>query len=187
MTKVSTDAAKDDFYCQLQDTWDTLPRSDINILMGDLNTHTGRDDHAWPGVLGPFGVGSINDSKTRFLSFAAMNDLSIGNTLFRHPLRHQLTWRSANGKDRASIDFIAISHRFRSSLQDVRVMRGADCGSDHYMVRLKHHQSMGRNPMSPFYGTLKSMKPFKLTFKTTSMPSPLRMKMAIQKHQWTGP
>lgn len=120
--------------------------------MGDLNAHTGRDDHAWPGVLGPFGVGSINDNGTRFLSFAAMNDLSIGNTLFRHPLHHQLTLRSANGKDRACIDFIAISHRFRSSLQDVRVMCGADCGSDHYTVRAKVRLRLKCPPTSPKHG-----------------------------------
>jgi len=136
-TEVSPETAKDEFYDNLQMVWDSLPRSNINILLGDLNAHTGRDSHAWPDVLGPFGVGSINDNGTRFLSFASLNGLRIGNSLFRHPPRHQLTWRSANGRDRACIDYVAISRRFQTSLQDVRDMRGADCGSDHHLVRIK--------------------------------------------------
>ena len=48
---------------------------------------------------------------------------------------------SPDGGTDNQIDHMAFSKRWRSSLQDVRVMRGADVGSDHHLlvakVRLK--------------------------------------------------
>ena len=37
------------------------------------------------------------------------------------------------------IDYICISTRWKSSLQDVRVRSGGDVGSDHYMLAGKFH------------------------------------------------
>ena len=45
------------------------------------------------------------------------------------------TWRSPNGRTVNQIDHICISKRFEGSLMDVKVCRGADIGSDHYLVR----------------------------------------------------
>jgi CRISPR/Cas system CSM-associated protein Csm2 small subunit len=79
----------------------------------------------------------INDNGLRLLSFASSNSLVVGNSHFQHPLKHQLTWRHPSGHDSAMLDYILISSRFRSSLKDVRAMRGPDCGTDHYLVRAK--------------------------------------------------
>lgn len=136
-TETSPDTAKDDFYNQLQHTLDTIPQTDLIILAGDLNAHVGADRSGWEGTLGRFGHGEINDNGLRLLSFAAANNLVVGNSLFRHPRKHQLTWRNPSGEDSALLDYILISRRFRSSLKDVRAMRGPDCGSDHYLVRAK--------------------------------------------------
>jgi hypothetical protein len=45
-----------------------------------------------------------------------------------------LTWISPNGRDKNQIDHIIINGKWRRSLQDVRVMRGADVASDHHLV-----------------------------------------------------
>lgn len=85
--------------------------------------------------MGNFGHGEINDNGLRMLNFATINNLQIGNSHFQHPRKHQLTWRNPTGNDSAVLDYILINSRFRSSLKDVRAMRGPDCGSDHYLVR----------------------------------------------------
>ena len=69
------------------------------------------------------------------MNFCAANELSIGGTLFQHKDIHKGTWRSPNGRTVNQIDHISISRRFRRSLIDVKVCRGADIGSDYYLVR----------------------------------------------------
>ncbi|CAM5112285.1 unnamed protein product [Natator depressus] len=63
-----------------------------------------------------------------------MNDLVIGGTLFEHCEIHKLTWCSPNGRDKNQIDHIMINGKWRHSLTDVKVRRGADVGSDHHLV-----------------------------------------------------
>ena len=63
-----------------------------------------------------------------------INELVIGGTLFSHKERHKWTWRSPDGVSVNQIDHLAFSKRWRSSLQDVRVLRGADVGSDHHLL-----------------------------------------------------
>ncbi|EYC40230.1 hypothetical protein Y032_0623g762 [Ancylostoma ceylanicum] len=79
----------------------------------------------------------MNDNGLRLLSFAASNNFMIDNSCFQHSLKHKLTWRSREGVDSAVLDYFLIPCRFRSSFQDIRVIRGADCGSDHYLVLAK--------------------------------------------------
>ena len=47
---------------------------------------------------------------------------------------HKTTWTSPDGFTKNEIDYVCISTRWRSSLQDVRAFRGADIGSDDNLV-----------------------------------------------------
>ena len=60
-TNESTDDEKDDFYEQLQATFDTCNRHDIVIVMGDLNAKVGHDNKDMEGIMGKHGLGNIND------------------------------------------------------------------------------------------------------------------------------
>ena len=134
-TETSPGPIKDNFYNQLKHTLNTIPQTEITILAGDFNAHIGTKRTGWEKVMGNFGHGEINDNGLRMLTFATINNLQIGNSHFQHPHKHQLTWRNPTGNDSAVLDYILINSRFRSSLKDVRAMRGPDCGSDHYLVR----------------------------------------------------
>ena len=57
--------------------------------------------------------------------------------MFQHKRIHQATWVSADGVTENQIDHVGISHRYRRSLEDVRAVRGADFGSDHYLLLAK--------------------------------------------------
>ncbi len=69
------------------------------------------------------------------LDFCALNQLTIGGTLFQHRDIHKGTWRSPNGRTVTQIDHICISTKWSHSLLNVKTCRGADVGSDHYLVR----------------------------------------------------
>ena len=135
-TEVSCDSDKEEFYQQLEDTFAGLPRYDIKLLLGDLNARIGTDFNSYSGIIGKHSLhSSANDNGTRMLDFCTMNELTIGGTLFQHRDIHKGTWRSPDGRTVTQIDHICISTRWNHSLLDVRSVRGADIGSDHYLVR----------------------------------------------------
>ena len=68
---------------------------------------------------------------TRLIDFCGINNFVI---LFAHKEIHKLTWISRNQRDNKQIDHLLISGKWRRSLQDVRLRRGADVGSDHHLV-----------------------------------------------------
>ena len=62
--------------------------------------------------------------------------------MFTHKRIHKTTWVSPDHLTENQIDHICIGKRFRRSLEDVRVKRGADVASDHHLLiaRLKLKQ-----------------------------------------------
>ena len=68
----------------------------------------------------------VNDNGERFVDFCLNNNCIIGGTLFVHQDIHKLTWKSPDGRTSNQIDHIIINGKWRRSLQDVRVCRGAD-------------------------------------------------------------
>ena len=77
---------------------------------------------------------NITDNGERFIDICQENNLVIGGTLFTHKDIHKLTWTSPDRKTQSQIDHIIINGKWRHSLQDVRVMRHANIGSDHNLL-----------------------------------------------------
>ena len=69
-----------------------------------------------------------------FSLFHHFHNLVIGGTISPHREIDKLTWISPNGRDKNQIDHIIINGKWRRSLQDVCVMRGADVASDHHLI-----------------------------------------------------
>ena len=75
----------------------------------------------------------LNDNGIGLLSFCQAHNL-VGSPLFPHKRIHKLTWNSPNGKTSNQIDHTLVNRKWRNSLKDVRVHRGADVGSDHNLA-----------------------------------------------------
>ncbi|KAK1804513.1 hypothetical protein P4O66_020515, partial [Electrophorus voltai] len=134
-TEDSDDNQKDTFYGLLQDTIDEILTHDVKLLIGDFNAQITDVRRGLENVIGPHSSGrQTNDNGEQLLSFSNMNNFCIGNTYFRHKNIHKKTWRLPDGATYNEIDFICISRRWRSALLDVRAYRGADVGSDHYLL-----------------------------------------------------
>ncbi|XP_039379383.1 craniofacial development protein 2-like [Mauremys reevesii] len=102
--------------------------------MGNLNAKVGKDNTNNDRAMGRHECGTMNENRERLVDFCNMNDLVIGLTLFEHCEIHKLTWCSPNGRDKNQIDHIMINGKWRCSLTDVNVIKGADVGSDHHLV-----------------------------------------------------
>jgi len=126
---------KDEFYTKLNHICEGLPLYDAKIVLGDLNAKVGREVYHRP-TIGRHSLHQIcNDNGERLVSLAASNGMVIASTTFQHKNIHKYTWLSADGFTKNQIDHLLIDQRHRSGVTDVRGMRGADCDSDHCLVK----------------------------------------------------
>jgi hypothetical protein len=90
--------------------------------------------------VGKFGLHNVsNDNKTRLADFSVTRNFVISSTMFPHKKKiHKQTWVSPDGLTRNQIDHVMIDVRHASNMIDVRSYRGADCDSNHIMVKIKY-------------------------------------------------
>lgn len=136
-TEDKEDEIKDDFYDALETVYLTLPSYDTKLLMGDANAKIGREE-IWKPIIGQHSLHeSTNNNGTRLINFASSKELRIMSTYFPHKNIHKRTWTSPDQQIHNQIDHILIDLRHRNIIQDVRNYRGAEIGSDHYLVMVK--------------------------------------------------
>ena len=126
---------KEAFYSMLQAEKEKTPTHDVLIIMGDLNAKVGSDNVGRERIMGSQGCGTMNENGEMLSDFCGLNNMVIGGTLFAHKDIHKLTWISPNARDQNQIDHIMINNKWRRSLLNVRVRRGADVGSDHHLLQ----------------------------------------------------
>jgi hypothetical protein len=78
----------------------------------------------------------------------------IGSTMFNHKDIHKMTWKSPDGNTFNQIDCLIMDVRHLSNLMDVRIYRGANTDSDHYLVisKTRNHISNARRYVAPMAG-----------------------------------
>ena len=156
-TNDTEEEKKEEFYQSLEETIRKCNRTDITVLMGDMNAKVGADNENHQRVMGKCGVGAMNENDELFANFCADHQMVIGGTIFPHKQCHKATWVSPDMRTRNQIDHICISQRFRRTLQDVRVKRGADAATDHHLVvckvKLKLKKYGGKSSTGNRYNT----------------------------------
>ena len=118
----------------LQDLLRDMNKRDVTFLMGDLNAKVGEDNTGYEQVMGRRGLGVMNENGELLADLCAANSFTIGWSIFPHKSVHKVTWVSLDGITVNQIDHICINQKFRRSLCDVRVRRGADAASDHHLL-----------------------------------------------------
>ena len=88
-------------------------------------------------VLGRHGKCERNLAGEEFLEFCATNSLSIMNTWFQKKDIYHGTWTHPATKRCHMIDFVVMRTGQKCCCRDVKVMRGANCWTDHKLVRAK--------------------------------------------------
>lgn len=121
----------DDFYECLQKVIQRMNPEDYVILAGDMNARVG--NRKVSRAIGTFGLPEVNRNGERLTDFCIYNQLRAMNTFFRHKEKHKITW-SARGSY-SLIDYVIANEKAAKRCIDVRSYRGADVGSDHYLVQ----------------------------------------------------
>ena len=133
-TEDADEETKDEFYARLQEVLDKRNKHDMLVITRDMNAKVGEENANYERVMGKHGLGVRNGNGEKLCDMCDMNELVITGTLFPHKIIHKATWISPDGRTRNQIDHVLINKRFRNSVEDTRVYRSADLGSDHYLV-----------------------------------------------------
>lgn len=87
------------------------------------------------GVVRKYGENTRNDNGNRLIDFCRLNGLIIANTFFDHKDIHKYTRKAPSRNERSIIDYILIEKSRRHLVKNIRVKRGPEIGSDHYLVK----------------------------------------------------
>jgi len=136
-TMTNPDENKEAFYNQLTSTLNDIPRSDKLLLLGDFNARIGSDNHNWPLVMGKHGIGKRNSNGELLLALCSEFELIVTNTMFKQKDERMTTWMHPRSGHWHMIDYIITRCRDKMDIHSTRAMRGANCGTDHQMLRAK--------------------------------------------------
>lgn len=136
-TNVADDDKKELFYNRLSAVLEEIPREELILMTGDFNAKVGTENAGFEDIMGKEGLSTRNENGELMQELCGMYQLKIGGTLFTHKDCHKITWTSPDGKTVSQIDHICISKKFSKLMIDVRNKRGAEVGSDHYLLLAK--------------------------------------------------
>ena len=150
-TSNTEEAEVEQFYEDLQDLLELIPKKDIVFFIGDWNAKVGSQEA--PGVTGKFGLGVQNEPGHRLIEFCQENALVIANIHFQQHKKRLYTWASPDGQHRNQIDDNLCSQRWKSCIHSVKTRLGADCGSDHELLTAKFRLKIKkvRKTIRPFW------------------------------------
>lgn len=112
------------------------------IVLGDLNGRVGNDNTGIERNMGTEGEQVKNNNGERIINLSIDNDFVITNTKFKHKDIHKFTREEINRGEKSIIDYILINRENWKYVKDCKVIRQAEIGSDHYLLKtvLKYNQ-----------------------------------------------
>ena len=123
----------------LQEALSSIPPRENFVILGDFNARIGSRSAGseWGSVRGPHGYGELNDAGRELLAFLTINEATVCNTWFQKKDIHKRTWQHPRYKRWHCIDFAIIRQTHRRNCLDAAVMRGAECNTDHNMLKIR--------------------------------------------------
>jgi len=126
-TEDKTEEIKEQFYDDLQSVVDKVPKSDLTIILGDVNTKLGKEP-AYQKITGKHTLHEETNRNGELLcDFAAANNMIVMSTQFQHKQIHKGTWRSPDHNIINQIDHVLVSQNEKKAIEDVGSFRMWRC------------------------------------------------------------
>jgi exonuclease III len=136
--------------------WEELTETAENakgkiFIVGDFNGRVGQQEEQYKEILGRHGEQIRNNNGNRLLDFCILNNFIITNSWFAHKDIHKYTREEPSRGEKSIIDYVLVEKANMRMVQDTRVKRGAEIGSDHYMVvsQIKELKAIENKETSP--------------------------------------
>ena len=126
---------KDQFWRELEDELNVVPREEWALIGGDLNGHVGQDRSGVERWHGGWSVGERNAEGQRILDFMTAQDMVLLNTFFKKDENQLTTYKS--GDRTSQIDFLACRRKNIRDAYDCRVINGENVVAQHRLVLAK--------------------------------------------------
>ncbi|KAK2188889.1 hypothetical protein NP493_120g00037 [Ridgeia piscesae] len=136
-TMTNPDDNTEAFYNQLPSVLSGIPRTDKLLLIGYFNARIGKDNDKWLLVMGKHGIGKCNSNGELLLAMCSEFELIVTNTMFKQKNERKTTWMHPRSRHWYMIDFIIKRCRDKMDIHSTRAMRGANCWTDHRMLKSK--------------------------------------------------
>ncbi|XP_030835970.1 uncharacterized protein LOC115921853 [Strongylocentrotus purpuratus] len=88
-------------------------------------------------TIGRHGIGKCNTNVELLLALCSEFELLLTNTVFKQREEHKTTWMHPRSKHWHLNDYIITRQRDRMDVHSTRTMRGANCLTDHQLLRSK--------------------------------------------------
>ena len=112
----------EEFYRELQQGMDKIPKQENIILGGDFNGRIG--NQPIQKCIGTYGEQVTHHNAAALRDFCVFNKFKLINSFYGHKDIHKFT-SEARGT-RSIIDYIIINDRLKSNIEDTRVFRGSE-------------------------------------------------------------
>lgn len=123
---------KDQFYQKLADLLAGIKNGKELFLLGDFNARTGKEQNSLE--VGKYGEQITNENGTRLIELCQTFSMKIMNGFFPHKNIHKYTWVQPTRGLQSIIDYVIQRKNSKLQITDIRVHRGPECGTDHYML-----------------------------------------------------
>jgi len=103
------------------------------MLIGDMNARV--RNNRFSNIVGTNGEATLNSNSRKLIDFCTFNNLKIVNTPFKHKEIHKFTWEARGHK--SVIDYFITNMKTSKIIQDIRVYKSNEIGSDLYLLHAK--------------------------------------------------
>jgi len=135
-TEDKTEEIKEQFYDDLQYMVDKVPKSDLIIILGNVNAKLGKES-AYQKITGKHTLHEETNRNGELLcNSAAANNMIVMSTKFKHKQIHKRTWRSPEYNIINQTDHVLVNQNKKEAIEDVRSLRGPSINSDHYLLKI---------------------------------------------------
>ena len=109
------------FVHEVNDALFRVSATESTVLMGDFNTHVGKDTDTWKGVIGKHGVAGLNEKARCLSQLCYSSRLCTMNTFFLRRNLYKYTWYGPSMDKKSLTDFFIVSSDLLAEVLDVRV------------------------------------------------------------------